>query len=72
MSNKTWNLFEDFVSLIDDKYHLTKEELAMVSEIEDSICDLESIIEDLESEISCSNDDEDEYARRGIGREDFL
>lgn len=72
MSNKTWNLFEDFVSLIDDKYHLTKEELAMVSEIEDSICDLESIIEDLESEISCSNDDEDEYARRGVCREDFL
>ena len=70
--SKAWDLFEEFISYIDERYNLKDDELKMVSEIEESICDLEQRIEELEYELDVANDDEDVYSRNGVSREDYL
>lgn len=70
--SKAWNLFEEFISYIDERYNLKEDEWKMVGEIEESICDLEQRIEELEYELDVANDDEDVYSRNGVSREDYL
>jgi septation ring formation regulator EzrA len=69
--SKAWDKFEDFISYIDERYNLKDDEWKMVGEIEESICDLEKQIEELEYELDVAKDDEDTYSRNGVSRGDF-